>query len=128
MADNPHFTAASGLDQSPVDQVDQTVAALEGGIGTLSPTAGLDFVRHWRVQLEGADDARLNDIGGMLAELEETLSRDALDGAAIGDLLYRLGESTTAAAQEAADARLTPALERLGTLLSRAGTTLGGGS
>lgn len=105
--------------------LDTTIAALEGGIGTLTPSAGIRTIRVWEDTLTNADQPELHTIASLLGELREALERDDLDAATIGDLLLRLGDRTTAVATEAADARYTPNLEHLATLLTRAGRTLG---
>jgi hypothetical protein len=104
--------------------LDDTIAALEGGLTTLSIDAALRIVRLWEETLRGSDRPELNPLAELLSELHEALSADRLDGPAIGDLLVQLGEETTAAAADTEDDRVGPALERLGTVLKAAGTSL----
>ncbi|HLT48680.1 MAG TPA: hypothetical protein VK002_15710 [Rubricoccaceae bacterium] len=109
------------------DTLDQTIAALEAGPTALDPATGLAIVNQWYDTVLAQDDLDLGDVADGLAELRDLLAADALDGAAIGEVLLRLGEATQAAAQQAADERLTPMLERLATLLSFGGDALSGG-
>jgi hypothetical protein len=106
--------------------LEQTAAALESGVTGLSIDAALAIVDRWHAEVLAEDELDLGDVAEGLAELRRLLAADALDGAAIGETLVRLGESTEIAAQQARDARLTPLLERLATLLSRAGNALSG--
>ena len=104
----------------------QTQAALEGGVTGLSIDTALQIIDLWHGEVLAQDDLDLDDVAEGLAELRDLLRADALDGPAIGDTLVRLGEATQVAAQAAADARLTPLLERLATVLSMAGNALAG--
>jgi hypothetical protein len=104
--------------------LDDTIAALEGGLTTVSIDSALRIVRLWEETLRGSDRAELHPLAELLSELHDALSVDRLDGPAIGDLLVQLGEGTTAAAADAMDDRVGPTLERLGTILTAAGTSL----
>ena len=106
--------------------LDQTTAALEGGVVGLSIDTALQIVSFWHDEVLNVEEMDLGDVAAGLAELRDLLAAGALDGAAIGDVMIRLGEATQVAAQEAADERMTPTLERLATLLSRAGNWLSG--
>ncbi len=107
--------------------LEQTAAALESGITGLTIDTALSIVDRWHSEVVTEDDMDLSDVAAGLEELRGLLSADSLDGAAIGETMVRLGESTQIAAQQAADERMTPLLERLATLLSRAGNLLSGG-
>ena len=104
--------------------LDQTAAALDGPVSSLTPTAALDLVDHWRTACLDADGLDLSGVAGGLSDLRDLLSGDALNGRAIADTLAGLAEATQAAAAQADD-RLRPALERLATNLTRAATALG---
>ena len=99
----------------------------KAGSGTLAPRTAVSVITTWHDTLKNSDRSDLHVIAQLLAELRGALERDTLDGPAIGDLMLRLGDQTTAAAATADDSRMTPRLEHLGTLLTRAGTALAGG-
>lgn len=107
------------------DTLDQTEAALDGPITSLTPSAALGLVDHWRTACLDATDLDLSGVAAGLSELRDLLSADALDGRAIGDTLAGLADATNAAAAQAPDERLQPTLERIATNLSRAATALG---
>ena len=125
MLNSSDITGASGLDDTYQRDLENTSAALEAGVTTLAPGAAIRVIDTWYGTLKNAERDDLHAIANLLAELKDELQADQLDGATIGSLMLRLGEQTTSAAADADDARLSPKLERLGTLLSRAGTALG---
>ena len=105
--------------------LEQTEAALSGGLTGVTPSKALDLVEHWRVECANADDADLGRVSAGLGRLAALLRADRLDGYAIGETLRQLAEATTNSADRADDARLTPRLERIGTLLARGAAALG---
>lgn len=105
--------------------LDDTVAALESGPTGLTPSAALALIDHWHAACAGAQDADLGDVTAGLAALRALLTAERLDGRAIAETLAALGEATSRAAAAAADARDTPALERLASALGRAAAVLG---
>lgn len=113
------------LDDRAITDVDETAAALEGGVGLLNPDTGVRIVSMWRSSLESSDWESAQTVARLLGELEDALRADALDGPLIGDLMTSLAEATRIANDEAADARLAPSLDRLASLLERGGRTLG---
>lgn len=119
------ITGASGLSDTYQRDLENTTASLEAGVTSLAPSAAIRVIDVWYGTLKNAERDDLHAIANLLAELKDELQGNRLDGRTIGSLMLRLGEQTTAAAADADDARLSPKLERLGTLLSRAGTTLG---
>jgi hypothetical protein len=123
---SPNPTGAAGLSDTYQRDLENTNAALEGGVTSLAPSAAIRVIDQWYDTLKNAERDELNGIANLLAELKDALQADRLDGRTIGSLMLRLGERTTSAAADADDARLSPKLEHLGTLLSRAGTSLGG--
>ncbi|MDT0631853.1 hypothetical protein RQM47_14770 [Rubrivirga sp. S365] len=107
------------------DTLDQTAAALDGPITSLTPSAALGMVDLWRTACLDADGMDLSGVAAGLSDLRDLLSGDSLDGRAIADTLAGLADSTQAAAAQADDDRLRPTLERLATNLGRAATALG---
>ena len=101
--------------------LDQTIAALDGGLTGLSPSAATANIDGWISTLSGNES--LAGIADDLRALRDALTSSPLDGAAIGDLLVRLGAQTTSAASTA-DAGASPQLSRLGGLLETAGNAL----
>lgn len=120
------ITGSSGLSDTYQHDLDNTNAALEGGVTSLTPSAAIRVIDLWHGTLKNAERDGLHIIANLLGELKDELQSDRLDGRAIGSLMSRLGEQTTSAAADASDARLSPKLEHLGALLSRAGSALGG--
>lgn len=119
-------TGAAGLSDTYQRDLENTNAALEAGVTSLAPSAAIRVIEQWHGTLKNAEGDGLHAIANLLAELKDALQADRPDGRTIGNLMVRLGEQTTHAAADADDARLTPKLERLGALLTRAGTSLGG--
>lgn len=125
MLTSSDITGGSGLEDTHQRDLDDTAAALEADVTTLSPSAAVRVIDLWYDTLKNAERDDLHLIANLLGELRDELQSDRLDAGSIGDLLLRLGTQTTAVAADADDARLSPRLERLGTLLTRAGTALG---
>ena len=105
--------------------LEQTAAALDGPISSLTPSSALDIVEHWRTACLDADGLDLGGVAAGLGDLRDHLSGDTLDGSAIANTLSGLAEATQAAAAQAADDRVRPLLERMATNLARAATALG---
>lgn len=105
--------------------LDDTVAALDGPVTALTPSAALGIVDHWRTACLNATSLDLSGVAGGLSELRDLLSGDALDGTAIGNVLAGLADATRAAATQSPDERMTPTLQRLATHLDRAASALG---
>ena len=120
------ITGGSGLSDTYQRDLDNTNAALEGGVSSLTPSAAVRVIDLWHGTLKNAERDDLHMIANLLSELKDALLADRPDGRTIGSLMSRLGEQTTSAAAGADDARLSPKLEHLGALLSRAGSALGG--
>lgn len=119
-------TGAAGLSDTYQRDLENTNAALEGGVTSLAPSAAIRVIDLWHDTLKNAEGDGLHAIANLLSELKDELQADRPDGRSIGSLMVRLGEHTTSAATDAGDARLSPKLERLGALLTRAGSSLGG--
>ncbi len=103
-------------------QLDATLSFLDGGVAALSPAAARSTIERWLNTL--ADHDGMNDVATALGELRAALAATPIDGDEVGRILERLGARTTEAAADADDA-VTSKLERLGGLLSRAGSALG---
>lgn len=116
-------TEGPAKNQSP----DETATLLEGGVSALTPAAALPVVNGWINRLEAADFEGHEEIADYLEELRDQLQQNPVDGAEVGDLLVQLGTKTTAAATFATGADAI-GLNRLGTVLSAAGGSLGGGN
>lgn len=114
------------LNEQPVNDLEQTLAALEGGPMTLDPNTGVQIIRTWLDSLRQAELPALHHIADLLEALEEELASDRMDGPIIGDIMVRLGEATRSAAADAQDERIMPRLDRLATLLTSGGQALGG--
>ena len=109
------------------DALAQTVAALEAGPTTLTPDTALAIIDQWHGAAVAESEIDLGAVASGLAALRGLLSTDGpFDGGAIGDVLLQLGEATQAVAAQARDARLTPRLEKLATLLTFGGNRLSG--
>lgn len=101
--------------------LDQTTAALDGGITSLSPSAATANIDGWIETLAGNET--LAGIADDLRSLKAALTAQPLDGARIGELLVRLGAQTRSAAATA-DPASSAKVARLGGLLENAGTAL----
>jgi hypothetical protein len=121
----PQPLGSHQLNETPERDIDQTIAALEGGVTTLNPDTGASIARTWMESLRQSDLPNLHHVADLLEQLEGGLRADRLDNRTIGDLMVRLGEGTRTAANEVDDARIMPRLDRLATVLTAAGRTLG---
>lgn len=109
--------------QATTPTVEETNAALEGGVTNIPLDAALANIEGWQTTLEASDDTALQAIGAQLGELATALQADTIDGQEVSGLLSSLGESTTAAAEGADDDQLA----NLGALLTQTGSSLMGG-
>ena len=105
-------------------ELDGTISALSGGITALNPATAVSNIESWKSQLEAAGTPALTSIAKDLGSLHGLLTSGSLDGAAIGQLLHKLGEATSATASGAAAASQDK-LSTLGSLLTKAGSALG---
>ncbi len=106
-------------------ELDGTISALQGGITSLSPTTAVSNIESWESQLQATGKPALTSIATDLGALRQELGSGNLDGAAIGKLLSKLGKSTTDVAAQA-EASSQTKLATLGSLLTKAGSALGG--
>ena len=106
-------------------ELDGTISALSGGITSLSPTTAVSNIESWESQLQATGKPALTSIAADLGALRKELTSGKLDGSAIGQLLSKLGKETTATASSA-EASSKDKLSTLGSLLTKAGSALGG--
>ncbi len=106
-------------------ELDSTISALNGGITTLSPSVAVSNIEGWESQLHSSGKPELTSIATDLGALRQQLTSGKLDGSAIGQLLSKLGKETTSVAG-GAEAASKDKLTTLGSLLTKAGSALGG--
>lgn len=106
-------------------ELDGTISALSGGLTSLSPTTAVSNIEGWESQLQSSGKPELTSIADDLAALRQELTSGKLDGSAIGQLLSKLGQQTTSVAGSA-EAGSKEKLSTLGSLLTKAGSALGG--
>ena len=106
-------------------ELDGTISALSGGITSLSPATAVSNIESWESQLQATGDPKLSGIAADLNALKAELTSGKLDGAAIGQLLVQLGTATSDVAGQADEANQSK-LTTLGSLLTKAGSALGG--
>lgn len=116
----------SRLDTDAHAELDQTLAALEAGPTALQPSTAISTIEFWEAKTRDAQEALLTPVADGLGQLKALLSDDRLDGAAIGDALVDLADATDVVVAQTEDARLSPALERLATMLRTGGNALSG--
>ena len=116
------LSAVFALAQSDAPTVDETIAALQGGLTSIPVDAAVANIEGWETQLSGSDNPALQNIGSQLGELSTALQADTIDSNAVGQLLCNIGDETTAVAGD--DAQLA----ELGNLLTQAGVSVMGGS
>jgi hypothetical protein len=102
--------------------LEETIAALEGGITNIPLDAAIANIEGWEEQLSGSEDPAVQSIADQLGQLREALSAEMIDGAEVGALLTSLGVETAAVGQEVGEDQLV----ELGNLLSEAGAMLTG--
>lgn len=105
-------------------ELDTTIEALSSDLTAIKPDAATEVISGWRRSLSQSSNKDLNKISDDLGELKDALSSATLDGKRIGTILKSLGEQTTAAAKNA-DQDVGKKIARLGSLLTKAGNTLG---
>ncbi|NNF56955.1 MAG: hypothetical protein HKN04_01830 [Rhodothermaceae bacterium] len=116
-------------------EVSATIDDLEQGLAQFPLSKAVNRIDDWRRAILVTERAELQPIADGLGELHEALTGPGLDGAAIGNLLVRLGEQTEAAADsvpastaEDSTQALRNGLKRMGSLLRHAGSALAGNS
>lgn len=105
-------------------QLDTTVSALQGGVTSLSPEAGVGVIDQWRERLSHETDPHLREIAGDLDTLKEALGAQQPDQVTVGEILQGLGEKTKRAAAGAGEQ--ADALMALGDALEDQGRAVSG--
>ncbi len=103
--------------------LDGTIKALSGSLTAISTDVVGETIGTWRRSLSHSADAKLTTISDTLGELKDALGESKLDGKTIGGIMSRLGTQTAAAAK-GADGDVAPKLEKLASLLTKAGSAL----
>lgn len=95
--------------------------ALEKGLDTVKPDAGVTVVEYWENELKGADFPGAKGLLHDLESLKKKLQADEPDGDAIKKLVAKLGGETTKAAARAEDEKVAEKLKDVGAKLEKAG-------
>lgn len=103
-------------DTSISSDLDQTIAALQGGLTSIPPAAAVAVIESWQQKLQGTD------LADDLSQLKAALSGGS-GSASVSSLLSDLGEDTTETASSASG-EIAAKLQQLGKLLSQAGSSL----
>ena len=107
-------------DREHIEHIDSLVETLEGDLTSTNTEAALGAIDVWYTLLHKSEDENLKEIANGLKELKQLLKRSKPKGADIGEVLVKLGEQTTEAAQ-AAGRGLKGPIKKLGQLLSKTG-------
>ncbi len=107
-------------DREHIEQIDSLVETLEGDLTSINTEAATGAIDQWYTLLHKSEDENLKEIANGLKELKQLLKRSKPKGADIGEVLTKLGEQTTEAAQEAGRGLKGP-IKKLGKLLSKTG-------
>lgn len=105
-------------------QLDTTISALQGGVTSLSPEAGVGVIDQWRERLSHETDPYLREIADDLDTLKQQLGAQQPDQVTIGETLQGLGEKSKRAA--AAGGEYADALRTLGDALENQGRAVSG--
>lgn len=103
-------------------QIEPTINILKE-LTTAAVKKGVEKIVKWEGDLEKADFSGAKGIHTDLTKLRKHLEGESLDGAAIGELLIKLGESTGKASKHA-EGKTVEQLEMLGHALVKAGESL----
>jgi hypothetical protein len=104
-------------DSTQTVDLDSTIAALQGGITSLTPEAAVSAIESWQSQMQGTE------IAETLGELKMALEGGGTGSSSLGGLLSDLGSQTTTAAGTVTGDAMSK-LQQLGQLLSQAGSSL----
>lgn len=104
-------------------QIESTIKFLQGHLTEAAAKKGAEAIGKWETDLEKADWRGAKVIHEDLVKLRHHLEGDKLDGGAIGELMVKLGESTTRAAAHA-EGKDGGKLETLGQTLVKVGEGL----
>ncbi len=103
--------------------IDSTINVLKGQLNAAAVQKGAQMISKWEADLDHADWLGAKTIHADLVKLRHHLEGGKLDGATIGKLLIKLGESTERAAVHA-KGDTTDQLKSLGQTLVKAGEGL----
>jgi hypothetical protein len=106
-------------------KIDSTLELFQGKLNEAAAKQGAKMISKWQTDLEKAEFSGAKTIHADLGKLRKHLEGDELDGATIGSLLVKLGNSTERAAKNAKGASASK-LENLGQALVKAGESLSG--
>lgn len=106
-------------------RIDPTIHLLQDLLADKAAKKGAELIGKWEGDIEKAEITGAKTIHADLIKLQKHLEGDNLDGAAIGDLLTKLGESTERAAKHAEGANAAK-IESLGQALVKAAGSLHG--
>ncbi|THF69593.1 hypothetical protein E7T06_11285 [Deinococcus sp. Arct2-2] len=106
-------------------KIDSTIGTLTGPLTSAAKKKGAQTIAKWEADLEKAEWTGAKTIHADLGKLRRHLEDGQTDGAALADLLVKLGESTERAAKQAKGSA-SGKLEGLGQALVKAGEGLRG--
>lgn len=104
-------------------RLDETVAALQGGVKQLGVNAALPVIQDWQERLEGSGSPDLAPIAENLGTLRTQLAAGDFDPAMVGQLLTTLGEQVQGVSS-GVGAEVSDRLAQLGSLLGTEGGSL----
>ena len=106
-------------------RIDPTIHLLQDLTSEAAAKKGAELIGKWEGDIEKAEFTGAKTIHADLIKLQHHLQGGSLDGATIGELLVKLGESTERAGKHAEGANVSK-LESLGQALVKAGQGLRG--
>lgn len=104
--------------------LDQTIAALRGGVRQLAIEAAVPVIDDWQQRLSGSGSPELMPIADNLAELSSQLSSGNFDPSTVGQLLDTLGTQVQQATLGGPGEQVADRLQQLSTLLTSEGRSL----
>ena len=119
------MTYAICVPQLHAQDLDGTLAAAEGGLTNLAPSAAVENIDGWIDALEGSDEAIFRNLAGDLEQLKMELQKSKLNGRMIGRALMQVGQRTSVSSFYA-EGVTAQKLSTLGAVLTRAGKMLAG--
>lgn len=105
-------------------ELDSLLSTLEGDLSEIDNEAALGLIDVWYGSLHKSKESEIKEIAGSLKELKQLLKGGKATGHEIGEVLTEIGEQTADVASDS-DKELKTPLQKLGKLLSKAGTSLG---
>ncbi len=98
-----------------------TMKAIEAGLTSMDPAKAVKNLEAWEAHLETVEVTGAKGLAGDLKRLRSALGKDPVDGAAVGALMAKIGESTAKIAGRAEGARKKQ-VEGLAEALKASGT------